>query len=123
MRFPLLLLVLVAVVPAVLAFDFWGLFGGSKDEKSSKSKGKEKDNYSRKAPLEPTDADDYESGSQGDVLCRGYLCPLDISVAQYYNEQRACVQHPRDCPCLAHQRKCRVGDWYVCVGKDEQCPK
>lgn len=47
-----------------------------------------------------------------EIECKDYIC----------QDTEDCVKTPLDCPCrLATDKKCRVGDWYVCINGQESC--
>ncbi|KAI8094761.1 hypothetical protein BDF21DRAFT_448892 [Thamnidium elegans] len=50
--------------------------------------------------------------NRAEIECKDYIC----------QDTEDCVKTPLDCPCrLTTDKKCRVGDWYVCINGQESC--
>jgi len=46
------------------------------------------------------------------VVCKDYICPLT----------QTCVEKPIDCPCENElEKKCIIGDWYICISSKQSC--
>ncbi|KAJ3152506.1 hypothetical protein HDU89_001193 [Geranomyces variabilis] len=89
----LLLLTFLSLAPPAAAFDFFNLFGDDAHQQQQQRS-------------------QQQQSTSTNSGCSRYQCP----------DTSHCVPSPRDCPCPnAAERKCNVGDWYVCIRGDRAC--
>ncbi|KAI8053116.1 uncharacterized protein B0P05DRAFT_561646 [Gilbertella persicaria] len=54
----------------------------------------------------------HSQSRRSNIPCEHYIC----------EETNVCVEKPLDCPCrIQTDKKCFIGDWYICIRGDESC--
>ncbi|KAI7872267.1 uncharacterized protein EV154DRAFT_529185 [Mucor mucedo] len=91
------------IIEAVCAFNFKSLIFGETDQENMPS--------STSATF-GTPAPDYVKSTRSDIPCKDYIC----------EDTGVCVKKPIDCPCRSSlDKKCMIGDWYICINNHESC--